>query len=117
MKIMGAFLLAALGLFAAIAYGDEPKRYRVELAKATIGTVEIAGGQYTMLVHRDGAESKVRLTEVRTGTEVDIAAKVESGDQKVDATEVHSRNADGAKQITEIRLGGTKLRIDFRQGS
>ncbi len=117
MKIVAAFLFAALGLFAVVAYGDDPKSYRIELSKATIGTVEVAGGAYTMLVHRDGAEAKIRLTEVRTGTAVDIAAKVETGDQKFDNTEVHSRGADGAKQITEICLGGTKLRIAFHQGS
>ena len=117
MKIMAVCLLAALGLFAAIAYGDEPKRYRIDLASAKIGTVEIAGGEYTMLVHRDGAEPTVRFTDVRKGNEINVAAKVESGDQKFERTEVHSQDANGVKQITEIRLGGTKIRIDFRQGS
>jgi hypothetical protein len=117
MKIIAVSALAVLGLLAVLAYGDEPKKFRVELAPATIGAVAIPGGQYTMLVHRDGTEPKVQFTDLRTGKVIDVAAKVQSSDAKFERTEVHSHDAGGARQITEIRLGGTNLTVDFRQGS
>ncbi len=117
MKTRCVLMFAAFGLLIAPMYGDSPKNYRIELSGANIGTVELTAGEYKMLVHRDGDEPKVRLTEVRTGNVIDIAAKVESGDKKFERTEVHSRQVNGATQISEIRIGGTTFRIDFQQGS
>ena len=117
MKIMCVVILAVFGLLVTTAYGDEPKSYGIELSSAKIGTAELNAGEYTILVHRDGDEPNVRLTEVKTGNAIDVAAKVESVGKKFAMTEVHSRDVNGAKQISEIRIGGTKLRIDFRQGS
>jgi hypothetical protein len=110
-------ILAVFGLLVTTAYSDEPKSYGIELSSAKIGTAELDAGEYTMLVHRDGDEPNVRLTEVKTGNAIDVPAKVESVGKKFAMTEVHSRDVNGAKQISEIRIGGTKLRIDFRQGS
>jgi len=44
---------------------------------------------------------------------VELDAKVESGDRKFDSTEIRSAQVDGASQIREIRIGGTKTRIAF----
>lgn len=113
MKILCVALLAGAGFLAATAFGDEPKNFRVELASAKIGANMLDAGQYRMLVHRDGGEAKVVLTEVKTGNVTEVAAKVESGTQKYERTEVHSKEVNGVRQINEIRLGGTSLRIAF----
>ncbi len=117
MKITFILTLAVFGLLVRTAYGDAPKSYSVVLSSATIGTAELDGGDYTMLVHRDGNEPKVRLTELKTGNATDVAAKVEGVDKKFEDTEVVSREENGVKRITEVHIGGTKLRIVFQQGS
>ena len=80
MKSIGFSMLAILGLLTVVTYGDEPKGYRVMLSESKIGTAELNGGEYKMLVHRD--EPKVSLVEVRTGHSIDVVAKVESVDKK-----------------------------------
>ncbi|MDR3700981.1 MAG: hypothetical protein P4L56_15145 [Candidatus Sulfopaludibacter sp.] len=117
MKLTCVLTLAVFGLLAATAFGDEPKSYRVELSAAKIGTAELQAGQYRILVHRDGTEPRVRLTRSGTDDGIEVAAKVESGDKKYSKTEVHTREVNGTQQITEIRIGGTTLRVAFQQGS
>lgn len=112
MKTICALMLAICGLMIGIARGDEPKGYRITLSDGRIGTAQLDAGEYKMLVHRD--EPKVQLMEIRTGNVIDVAAKVETVDSKFERTEVHSQKVDGENQITEIRIGGTKVRIDFR---
>lgn len=114
MKTICFSMLAVLGLLTVATYGDEPKGYRVMLSDAKIGAAELKAGEYKMLVHRD--EPKVSLVEARTGHAIDAVARVESVDKKFDRTEVYSQEMNGVRQISEIRIGGTKLRIDFRQG-
>lgn len=113
MKITSLALLAVVGLLVPTIYGDEPKRYSVRLASANIGSAQFNEGEYRLLVHRD--EPKVSLMEIRTGKVIDVVAKAETGDKKFDQTEVYSQEVNGVKQINEIRIAGTKLRIDFRQ--
>ena len=113
MKILCAILLAGAGLLGSTAFGDEPKTYRVELASGKIGTAALQGGQYSMLVHRDGTENKIRITEVKSGNAIEVAGKVENGTQKFERTEVHSKEVNGARQISEIRIGGSTLKISF----
>jgi hypothetical protein len=117
MKLTSVLILAVFGLLAAAAFGDEPKSYRVELSAAKIGTAELQAGQYQMSIHRDGTEPKVRFVRVGTDKEIEVAGKVESGDKKYSKTEVHTNEVNGAQQITEIRIGGTSLRVAFQQGS
>ena len=117
MKITSVLIVSVFGLLmVATGYGDEPKSYRVALPSARIGTADLYKGEYKMLVHRDGNEPTVRLTELKTGNVSDIAAKVESADKKCETTEVHFQEVDGTDRITEIRIGGTKLRVVFQQG-
>ncbi len=117
MKLTSVLILAVFGLLAATAFGDEPKSYRVDLSAAKIGTAELQAGEYRMSVHRDGTEPKVSFIRVGTSNEIEVAGKVESGDKKYSKTEVHTNEVNGAQQITEIRIGGTALRVAFQQGS
>lgn len=98
LRIMTAFLVASSGLLAVAAYGDEPKAYRIELKKAAIGTVEVPAGRYTMLIHRDGADRSVRLTDAHSGNVIDVAAKVESGGAQFGFTEIHTRSVQDAQE-------------------
>jgi len=52
--------------------------------------------------------------EIRTGKVMD-GGKAETGEKKFDQTEVYSQVVNGVKQISEIRIAGTRLRIDFRR--
>src|SRR5579872_2753878 len=115
MKTIVVLLLAIAALTVSPARADRPKGYTVTLSEMKIGSAQFAAGEYRLLIHRD--ESKVQLMETKTGNVVDITGKLENADAKFDRTEVHSQNVNGASQITEIRIGGTNLRVSFRQPS
>ena len=115
MKTIFVLMLAMSALVIGSARADDPKGYRINLSAARIGTTDVDAGEYRLLVHRD--EPKVQLMDGRTGELTDFAAKVETVQSKFDNTEVLSRTADGVKQIVEIRIGGTKLRVDFQKAS
>jgi endogenous inhibitor of DNA gyrase (YacG/DUF329 family) len=117
MKLTCVLMLAVFGLLAGTAFGDEPKSYRIELSAAKIGTEELQAGQYQMSVHRDGTEPRIRFTRAGTDNGIEVAGKVESGDKKYSKTEIHTKEVNGAQQITEIRIGGTTLRVAFQQGT
>lgn len=117
MKLLCVSILAALGLLVSVANGDEPKSYKVTIDTARIGTVDLKAGEYKLLVHRDGAEHTLQLTEVETGRVTEVAATVESTDRRADQTEVLSTEVNGVKQIHEIRIGGTKFRIAFARAA
>jgi hypothetical protein len=103
------------GVIASPAYADAPKQYGISLSEARIGTTAVDGGQYKLLVHRD--EPKVQLMVVRTGEILDLTGKVENTESKYQRTEIISETADGVKLIREIRVGGARLRLDFRPQS
>jgi hypothetical protein len=77
--------------------------------------LELYAGEYKLLVHRD--DLSVRLLEIGTGKVVDLAGKVEDADLKFKRTEVHWQDINGVRQITEIRIGGTTIRLNFRRTS
>lgn len=104
-------LTAALGLMAAAAMADSAKIYKVNLPEGKIGTAALTAGEYKLSV--DGAA--VKLTELKTGKVLDLTARVENLDKKTPSTEIHSAKIDGVTKINEIRPGGTKVRIDFRE--
>src|ERR1039458_7744217 len=104
MKITFILTLAVFGLLVRTAYGDAPKSYSVVLSGATIGTAELDGGDYRMLVHRDGNEPKVRLTELKTGNATDVAAKVEGADKKFELRE--SRPTPWQARFSDIPSSG-----------
>ena len=108
---MLTYLVAALGMMAATAMADSAKAYRVNLPEANIGSAVLPSGEYSMRI--DG--TAVRLTEIKTGKVMEVTAKVGSLEDKVSRTEVHSQKIDGVTKISEIRLGGTRIRVDFRE--
>jgi hypothetical protein len=115
MKTILVLMLAISGLLIGTAYGDRPKGYRINLITGgRVGTAAVEAGEYNLLVHMD--EPKVQL-EDGAGKVIDIPAKVETVDSKYSRTEVHSQKVDGKEQVNEIRIGGTKLRIEFRKAS
>lgn len=115
MKTLIILILAILGLARSSAYGDQPKGYRVTLPEARIGRLDLYAGEYKLLVHRD--EPRVQILEISTGTVVDLAGTVEDAGSKFKRTEVRSQDAHGVRQITEIRIGGTGIRLNFRKTS
>ncbi len=51
---------------------------------------------------------------IRSGkTVIDTEARVETTEEKFNATSVRYRNGDGKYRIQEIRLGGTKSKLVF----
>jgi hypothetical protein len=107
-KITCVAILLAFGFLAATASADE--NYRVTLSSVSkIGNAEFQAGDYKLA----GGGSKVVFTELKTGKSVEMAAKVEVVEKKFGTTEIHSRKVDGASQISEIRIGGSKTRVVF----
>lgn len=115
MKRIFILILALLGVARSSAYGDEPKGYRVALPEARIGRLDLYAGEYKLLVHRD--DSSVQLQELGTGKVVDLAGKVEDAGSKFKRTEVRCESVNSVRQITEIRIGGTAIRLTFRKTS
>jgi hypothetical protein len=108
-------MLAMSGLMLGTARADEPKRYSVNLAEARIGSTDLEAGEYKVIVHRD--ESKAELMDAESHKVFDLTGKVQEVESKFSRTEVISQIVDGVKRVNEIRIGGTKFRVDFRQGS
>ena len=115
MKNVCLMILAAAGLLIAPAYADKPKVYPITLNSGTFaGTTELEAGQYHVLVHAD--EMRVQLRDA-DGNIKDVPAKVETADEKFDRTEIHTRKDGEANRIIEIRIGGTKYKINFAEKS
>jgi hypothetical protein len=109
-------MLALSGLMLGSARADEPKRYSVSLAESRISGIDIAPGEYKVLIHRD--EAKAEVMDTRTRAVIDgLTPKVEEAESKFNRTEVVFQIVDGVRQINEIRIGGTKIKVNFRQGS
>jgi hypothetical protein len=111
LKAIWLLPFAALGLLVSSAQADDATRARLTLPSAKIGAESIEAGQYKVLIEGQS----VKLTEESTGKTVALQVKVENGDKKYNATEVHSENVGGVTRILEIRIGGSKVRLDFRQ--
>jgi hypothetical protein len=110
LKIGIAAVLLALTVLATGAAADQ-KSFGITLSTVSrIGDTEMMPGDYRVIV--DG--NQVHFTEVKTGREFEVEAKVEDAAQKAAGTEIHSQNVDGANRIIEIRIGGSKTRISFQ---
>ena len=114
MKKTFAFLCVAFGLVLGTARADSPKTYKVALSEAKIGTTSLDTGEYKVLIHRD--EGKVEIMD-GSGELINVTGKLQVADEKFERTEVHSTTTDSGKKIMEIRIGGTKYKIDFRDAS
>ena len=115
MKKTCVFLCVAFGLMLGTARADSPKTYKVSLSEARVGAIDLDAGEYKVLIHRD--EGKVELMDARSGELIGVTGKLQVADEKYERTEVHSTTADSVKRILEIRIGGTKYRVDFRDAS
>lgn len=111
-KILTVLALAVAILAASLTAGTPNlKTYRITLANPSmVGSNELAPGDYKLAVDT----ASVRVTELKTGKSVEIAAKVETGEMKFTHTAVTSQKMDGIDRIREIRLGGTKILIAFQ---
>jgi hypothetical protein len=86
------------------------KSYEIILdTAAKAGNLELKAGKYN--VNLDA--SKVRFTDVNSGKSVETTAKIVSADKKFDSTMVDTKQVNGATQINEIDLGGTKTKVQF----
>jgi hypothetical protein len=111
MRLKTMSVLLAAGLFCLIEPAKADKRYEITIADLTkAGSTELQRGSYTFVVDN----SKVRFTELKTGKEFEVEAKIEnSTEKKYEVTAIHSKQVVGAILITEIQLGGTKTRVLF----
>ena len=107
MKTLCSILLA----MSAIAWADPPKKYTVTLPEGQIGAADLKAGEYKLLLHRD--ENKVEILDADSGEMLDVTGKLVTTGDKSTSTEVHSQSVAGAKQIVEIRIGGTNYRVSF----
>jgi hypothetical protein len=73
------------------------------------GGVELKAGKYNLALMED---SKVRFTSA-TGQSVETSAKLSTADKKFSSTTIDLKQMNGASQINEIDLGGTKTKIQF----
>jgi uncharacterized protein YdbL (DUF1318 family) len=98
-------LFAALGLSVASA-----KSYDITLDNASkVGNVELKPGKYSLLVMDD---TKVKFTDTK-GQAIEANAKVSTVERKFQATQIDVKQVNGAAQVNEIDLGGTKTKILF----
>ena len=74
-----------------------------------MGSNQLAPGDYTPAID----SASVRLVEA-TGKAYEVAAKIETGGKKFQVTAITSQKVNGTVETREIRLGGTKIQVDFR---
>lgn len=105
LKIGIAAVLLTLTVFASGAAADQ-KSFGITLTTVSkIGEIEMMPGDYRVAV--DG--NSVQFTEVKTGRDFEVQAKVEDMAQKASGIEVHSQKVDGTNRILEIRAGKTRI--------
>ena len=104
MKLLVAFAIAGLSLASA-------KSYEFSLTQpTTVGSTQLQPGTYKMEL----GDSKVTLTGNK-GQTVEAKAKIETVEKKFDRTSILSKKVNGADQIDEIHLGGTKTKVEFTE--
>jgi hypothetical protein len=105
------FVLLSAALLVLIAPARADKSYRVTMfSAAKAGAIQLQPGDYNLVLDN----SKVRLTELKTGREFEVVAKIDdSAEKKYEHTAIHSKQVEDATLITEIRLGGTTTRLVF----
>jgi hypothetical protein len=100
--------LIAIGVFSLSILSA--KSYEIILdSAAKAGNLDLKAGKYN--VNLDA--SKVRFTDVTSGKSVETTAKIVSADKKFDSTTIDTKQVNGATQINEIDLGGTKTMVQF----
>ena len=111
MRLKVMTLVAFAALFICVGVARAEKTYRLKIGDtAKIGSVELQPGEYKIAL----TEGVAKFTQLRTGEQFQVPAKTSDSEQKHNSTEIHTEIADGRAQIVEIRLGGSRTRIDFR---
>jgi hypothetical protein len=106
-------LIILTAAIVSLAFGDTPsgKIYRISLAAAAkVAGNPLAPGGYALAVDT----ASIRMVEVKTGKAIEIVAEITTGEKKFDGTAITTQTVDGQAEIRQIRLGGTKIQIDFR---
>ena len=86
------------------------KSYEIVLDNASrAGNLELKPGHYALSLEN----SKVRFTDTNNGKSLETDAKVVNVDKKFENTLMDTKQVNGATQINEIDLGGTKTKIEF----
>jgi hypothetical protein len=86
------------------------KTFQFTLETATkAGSVDLQAGKYNLELMDN---SKVRFIGTN-GKAVEVSAKLSTVDKKFDSTQVTVTSGNGASQLNEIDLGGTKTKIEF----
>ena len=97
-------LLLVIALFG-IALAQAKSFHVVLYEKSVLGSTELKPGEYTI-------ELKNEQVVVKNGKiEAQAPVKVENEGNKYPTTTVRYNNGDGHYKITEIRLGGTNMKL------
>jgi hypothetical protein len=98
-KSLIAFALFGLSL-------AQAKSYRLTLyEKSVLGSTELKPGEYTIELRNE----QVVLKNGKVAAQATV--KVENEASKFSTTTVRYSNGDGKYKITEIRLGGTNMKL------
>ena len=86
------------------------KTYDITLPDpSTVGKINLQPGQYELTVKAATAIFR----DMKTGQSFEATAKVEQAPKKFQNTEVESKQVAGRNRIEEIRLHGTKTKLEF----
>ena len=92
----------------ALALASAASSYKVTLFQPSmVGNTELKPGDYKLEV--DGEKAIIKDGK----SSVEVAVKVETGNEKFGNTVVRYNNGDGKYHVQEIRLGGTKTKLVF----
>jgi predicted ThiF/HesA family dinucleotide-utilizing enzyme len=101
--------LIAIGVFSLSILSAKSFEITLDTA-AKAGNLDLKAGKYNVNLME---ASKVRFTDVTSGKSVETTAKIVSADKKFASTTIDTKQVNGATQINEIDLGGTKTMVQF----
>lgn len=107
-KILVVFAILAVVVAFAGTVPAPGGSYRITFTQPSVlKGVEFKPGDYRLNIMTD------KVTIVNGKNTVDVAAKVETGDQKFDRTAIRYVTEAGKAVVSEIRVGGTKTKLLF----
>jgi hypothetical protein len=91
--------------------GKGPKTYEVKIPEsAMVGSFQLKPGDYRLRVEG----SKALFTNENSNETIEAAVNVQNVERKIDRTTIEiTKNPQGDEKITEIRLGGSRMKLDF----
>ena len=108
MTMMSAAILLIFAFLAAPLCADEKCSFILNNT-SKIGAAELRPGEYKLVVD----SGKVLLTDLKSGTSIELKGKIETAVEKFSRTEVHTNRVGETSQIFEIRIGGSKTKVAF----